>query len=72
MDWKLVDELAKVLNLPPLVVAYLVWLGVENFRERRRRRRRAVADKKQFDAAFKKVRALQRYVRQLAAKSRLP
>lgn len=51
-DWKLVEELARIFNLPPILVLYLIWLGVDNFKCKK-------TLKKQLDAAFTKIRALE-------------
>lgn len=49
MDYQIVTEIAKLLNLPPVIIAYLVWLGVAHFKKA-----------KQLDIAFTKIRALQK------------
>lgn len=48
MNFELAQEIARLLNLPPLVVMYLGWLGWQCFKRSR-----------QLDIAFNKIRALE-------------
>ncbi len=48
MEFELAKEVARLLNLPPVVVVYLAWLGWMCFKRSR-----------QLDIAFNKIRALE-------------
>jgi len=48
MDPQFINEIARLLNLPPLVILYLTWLGHAHFKKN-----------KQLDTAFNKIRALE-------------
>lgn len=52
MNGQAVEEIAKLLNLPPLVILYLVWVGREIWKRN-----------KQLDVAFGKIRALEARLR---------
>lgn len=51
MESQLVAELAHTLNLPPLVIIYLLWLGAMHFKR-----------SKQLDIAFDKIRAIEKEI----------